>query len=165
VYFLFDGQSPRDRPFSRVPGSDPELYEVVTGAWFPSDQSQHLIVRAYDSAGQAGEASVTFTLVRPPIGDIEVTKLEMTQATQCLNNPTCPDNSVTLYTNKPTLVRAYVRMTTAPAPAVPVYGRICLDRTGACVPSLEAWRLTTDEPVAARRPHIRGTLNFLLPAA
>ncbi|HET7010733.1 MAG TPA: hypothetical protein VFI11_08165 [Anaerolineales bacterium] len=141
-------------PLSLVPYSDNEI-EVV----------------ARDAAGLEGRDQIVVYYNPPtptPSLDIDLYKIEITQAIQCLDNPRCADNAVSLYEGKPTLVRAYLR--TLNGAAVPaVSGELCYTPAGAgggCtrILSLGPAPSGTDEnPVPSSRPTLASTLNFLLP--
>lgn len=103
--------------------------------------------------------------------NIKITTLEITQAVQCLHNPSCPDNSVPLYSGKTTLVRAYVRLTSGPTTWVDnIGGALCYGSTGAggCANPILPFKKTTvlnsSDPVTYSRANTVWTLDFLLPA-
>lgn len=103
--------------------------------------------------------------------DIELVKIEITQGIQCLNNPDCPDNSVTLYERRPTLVRAYVRLNTGPAFINNISATLCqgsvYDR-GCPFPIRPLAPITVErfitDPVSAFRGNLKGSLNFIVPS-
>ncbi len=102
--------------------------------------------------------------------NIKMTDLEITQAIQCLHNPTCPDNSVALYSGKITLVRAYVRLSAGPDSYVnSIGGALCYGNTGAggCAnPILPVKKITVykvSDAVAFARSGAFLTLDFILP--
>lgn len=102
--------------------------------------------------------------------NIKVTDIEITQAVQCLHNPDCADNSVTLYQGKATLVRVYVRLTAGPDSVVyPIGGALCYGNTGAggCPkpirPVQKIFVENVKDPVSYGRQVIGTTLNFILP--
>ena len=103
--------------------------------------------------------------------DIEIVKIEITQGIQCLNNPDCPDNSVTLYEQRPTLIRAYVRLKSGPAFINNVSATLCQgsvwDR-GCPGPVRPINPITVEravaDPVAFFRRNLKGTLNFIVPS-
>jgi hypothetical protein len=102
--------------------------------------------------------------------NIKVTDLEITQAIQCLHNPDCADNSVALYTGKPLVVRAYVKLIAGPDNLVyPIGGALCYGNTGAggCSnPILSENKIGVTNPadaVSYGRGSAFTTLNFILP--
>jgi len=102
--------------------------------------------------------------------NIKMTDLEITQAIQCLHNPSCPDNSVALYSGKITLVRAYVRLSAGPDSSVnSIGGALCYGNTGAggCSnPILPVKKITVyqvSDAVAIARYAAFLTLDFILP--
>jgi len=104
----------------------------------------------------------------PP--NIEVEAAEVTQAIQCLHNLECADNSVLLYTDKPTMVRVYLRLNAGPNNYEPgIGGALCPGSTGlqGCANPLRpinvTWAKMIPDPVSEYRTDLRGTLNFLLP--
>ena len=104
--------------------------------------------------------------------NIKVTDVEITQAIQCLHNPTCPDNSVALYSGKITLVRVYLRLTSGPTVFVgSIGGALCYGNTGAggCSnPIYPVKKITVDfvkDPAVTYRSYIDKTLDFILPAS
>jgi hypothetical protein len=111
-------------------------------------------------------------LIQP---DIEIVKIEITQAIQCLDNPTCPDNSVQLYSGKPTMVRVYVRLASGPFASLSnIGGFICLGDRGEAgcgklaVPSIginSGNKVTVRKgaSVSGGRGDLTATINFLLP--
>lgn len=110
--------------------------------------------------------------IRP---DIEIVKIEITQAIQCLENNTCPDNSIPLYAGKPTFVRVYVRLASGPYTSLSnIGGRICLGDKGetgcgllsipsSSVNSLNRVTVRKNASVAEDRNDLNATINFLLP--
>src|SRR5206468_4064014 len=101
--------------------------------------------------------------------DIQAVNAEIVQVVQCMNNPTCRNNSVPLVANKPTLIRVYLRAVPA-APARAILGRLCRGSVTTCdtdfVPSFNS--VLPDnaaDPIAADRSDLTKTLNFLLPPA
>jgi hypothetical protein len=104
----------------------------------------------------------------PP--NIKVEAVEITQAIQCLHNLECADNSVPLYTGKPTMVRVYLRLTAGPNTYEPgIWGALCPGSTGlpGCAnpvrPINVTWAKAIADPVDEYRPLLNGTLNFILP--
>jgi hypothetical protein len=102
--------------------------------------------------------------------NIKVTDIEITQAIQCLHNPSCPDNSVPLYSGKVIMVRAYVRLTTGPDSFVyPIGGALCYGNTGAggCSnpirPVQKIFVENVADPVSYGRQVLDTTLVFILP--
>lgn len=130
---------------------------------------------AFDAAGNMGSDTVDFDFwPRPtptpvPALDIIAVGAEITQVIQCFGNRYCPDNSVPLYINKPTLVRLYVRAEGTSTEVPNISGEICRlvegrEEARNCRPSIN--RVTvpvTDDPVRDFRGDITRTLNFLLP--
>ena len=110
-----------------------------------------------------------------PQPDIEIVKIEITQAIQCLENATCPDNSVPLYAGKPTLVRVYVRLAPGAYTSVSnIGGRICLGNKGqggcgviaassSSINSLNKVTVRKDAHPRSDRTDLNATINFLLP--
>lgn len=127
-------------------------------------------VRAFDTQAQRGTATASFTYQPPTEVDLQLNRVEVTQAIQCLNNPFCPDNSVPLYTGKPTLVRAYVFLEGA-ASLANISGRLCRGDTGAtgCVSPIRPTRSVNlnqaNNSIAALRNDLTLTLDFLVPMA
>ncbi len=154
-----------------VSGSDPTLYEArvsIPASAFTVRATNSIRVVASDWPGERAEASVSFVFHGAPL-DIEVTALEANQVVQCMyetDAPTCgTHNTVPLYINKPTLVRAYVRSIGTP-PTAPMWGRLCLNETSECVRSLAGVQVQeVANPVAEHRADLSQTLNFLLPAS
>jgi len=102
--------------------------------------------------------------------NIKMTDVEITQAIQCLHNPSCPDNSVALYSGKITLVRAYVRLSAGPDSSVnSIGGALCYGNTGAggCSnPILPVNKITVykvSDVVGFARYDALLTLDFILP--
>lgn len=103
--------------------------------------------------------------------DLEIVKIEITQGIQCLNNSSCPDNSVRLSERRPTLIRAYVRMNSGPAFLTGVSGTLCqgsvYDR-GCPFPIRPLNPITVErvvgDPASFFRPSLKATLNFIVPA-
>jgi CHRD domain len=107
--------------------------------------------------------------------DIEIVKIEITQAIQCLDNPNCADNSVWLYTGKPTMARVYVRLAPgAFTKLTNIEGVLCRGERGieGCgkiikpslsVRSLNKVTVRRDASIAEDRGNINATLNFLIP--
>ena len=110
-----------------------------------------------------------------PQPDIEIVKIEITQAIQCLDNPNCADNSIWLYTGKPTMARVYVRLAPgAFTELTNIEGVLCHGErgVGGCgkiitpsmsVRSLNKVTVRRDASVADDRGNIDATLNFLIP--
>jgi hypothetical protein len=134
-------------------------------------------VIAHDMAGNEGRDTVSFTYSPPPTPtptptlDIIAESVEITQVIQCLDNPTCPDNSVTLYDYKPTLVRFYVRAEGA-AEVAGITARLCLwqgevnnwHTFRGCTDSYNSVAVDdTSDPVRDFRGDLSRTLNFLIP--
>jgi hypothetical protein len=104
----------------------------------------------------------------PSTLDLEVVKVEFTQAIQCIDNPDCKDNSTPLFTGKPTMVRAYVRINSGPASVPNISGILCnqwyTDAPAVCIRPVSAITVyKVSDPVAAWRGDMRYTLNFILP--
>jgi hypothetical protein len=117
-------------------------------------------------------------IVKPflvPQPDIEIVKIEITQAIQCLQNTTCPDNSVLLYSGKPTMVRVYVRLAPGAYSSVSnIGGRLCLGNKGqggcgaiavasSSVNSLNKATVKKGASPGSDRTDLNATINFLLP--
>ena len=122
--------------------------------------------------GHLGESLGIVTRTPTPVPvDIELVKIEITQGIQCLDNPTCADNSVTLYDQRPTLIRAYLRLNSGPATLKNVSGTLCVgsvyDR-GCPFPVRPLAPMTVErsvtDPVSFFRGNIKGTLNFIVPS-
>ena len=91
-----------------------------------------ITVWAEDRAGLQGSDTVTFSFA-PPTPTLTLNLIaddvEIIQVIQCMDNPTCSDNSVPLYVGKPTLVRLYVRAEGAGAETAGIGGEICVAGT------------------------------------
>ena len=166
VWYRINGGPEQAVGYSGFVG-DPTHYQTFFGvsplALTPdSDNTIELFAR--DAAGLEGSDRVVVTYLPPtptPSLDIYVSRYEVTQAVQCMQNPDCgSDNSIPIYTGKPTLIRLYAA---ANASAPDISGRLC--HAGECIASLN--RITVDvsaDPVADFRSDLTKTLNFLLPS-
>jgi len=141
------------------------------------NEFNEITVHAVDSAGNEGEDTVRFLYAPPPTPtptpslDISIEAIEVTQVIQCMNNPTCEDNSVPLYMRKPTLVRLYVRASGISPTTPPVHGRVCIGYYDPeifnpieCFESLNTVQVSDDsDPVREFRGQIDATLNVQIP--
>jgi len=95
--------------------------------------------------------------------DLQVEHVELTQAIQCKDNPSCPDNAVPLISGKHTYVRVYVKVLGSSATVPNVSARVT-----AKMP----WGDYTTNPINStitaklnpQRSQFNDTLNFHLPA-
>lgn len=167
VWYEINGGDRVDLGYSSVAG-DPTLY--LTGFGVPPDalrpyEENTITVWANDRAGQRGSDTVSFLFAPPtptPALDIYLSTFEVTQAIQCMHNPDCgSDNSIPIFTGKPTLIRVYAASN---LPASGISGLMC--RGGECIASLNRIDVQpSDDPVSDFRDDLDETLNFLLPAA
>lgn len=129
-----------------------------------------ITVVAEDRAGQIGQDSVVLTIATPvPDLDIVAQNVEIIQTIQCLEDVTfCgANNSIHLYTKKPTLVRLYVYAVGVEEDIENVSGRLCFG-SGECVDSINLITVSplgedVEDSVEAYRGDLESTLNFLLP--
>lgn len=164
-----NGGVPLPMGFGPASDGNPTHYEAYLGG-LPGLRP-HAIntieVTAVDNTFNRSSASTTFTFNPPSQLDLQIMKTEVTQAIQCIDNPTCADNSVPLYTNKPTLVRAYAQIARGPASMNNVTALLCPGNTGAdgCASPINAGPVTLfrENPPAASRADLRSSFNFVLP--
>ena len=160
------------------------LTEYLTGLSFSPvrfefRRTNTLTIEAEDSSGQMGSDTITVhydplpTPTPTPALDIIAYKFEITQAIQCLENPSCgADNSIPIYRGKPTLVRLYVRASGTASEIANITGRLCVrwwgyyaDRYSSCVAPLAPVTVAVvANPVQAFRGDLSRTLNFLIPS-
>lgn len=163
VWYRIEGSDPVEIGFRLI--EPPSRYQALVG--INLGVGRYMITfGAEDSLGQTDEAFVTVLSSAPtpaPPVDIEAVALEAVQVVQCLGNALCSDNSVSLVANKPTLVRAYIRLTTGTLDR-PVRGQLCNVFWGLCVQSFNAVIPDAEpSPVTNDRGDINATLNFLMP--
>lgn len=134
--------------------------------YFSPGESYFLIVKATDSSGQTGQDRIRISYAPPSTLDIRITNIEITQAIQCMNNPECGSNTVTLFQRKPTLVRLYLSTNTGSVTGVT--GKLFLlrdDESEIYSTSSINEAIVDDvaDPVGTYRSDITHTLNFRLP--
>jgi hypothetical protein len=167
VWYEVNGGPRQAAGYTPVAG-DPSVYLTGFGVG-PAALTPYIentiTIWAQDRAGLRGSDTVTFSFAPPtptPTLNLIADDMEIIQVIQCMDNPTCSDNSVPMYVGKPTLVRLYVRAG-AGAETAGIGGEICM--AGVCRPSLNRVTVTASEdPVGDFRGDINRTLNFLLPS-
>jgi hypothetical protein len=85
-----------------------------------------------------------------------------------LNNPSCPDNSIPLFLDKPTLIRVYVRLDSGPIAIADISGILCnqlyQDPPAECVRPVQPIEVyQTADPVKFFRSSLAATLDFIVP--
>ncbi|NIM94581.1 MAG: hypothetical protein GTO18_12850 [Anaerolineales bacterium] len=165
--------------FSASP-SDPTLYTtgVTTSDLIPNAENS-VTIWGVDAAGLEGSDTVTFFYDPPtpvPSLDILPYKYELTQAIQCLETPVgmprCgADNSIPMYTGKPTLLRLYAYATGTATDVPNISALLCRDTFGDCIRamnmvSVSPWASISslNNPVRSYRGDLSRTLNFMIPS-
>ncbi len=166
VYYRINDGDLIEIGYSPVVGSPGEYFTGfnLSASLLDYNQTNTFTIVAEDTAGQRGSDSVILTLATPvPDLDIIIYKIEVIQTVQCLESPSCgPDNSIHLYTGKPTLVRAYVYSTGTDDPMPNISGQLCI--RSACFPSMNRVTVSpNNDPVRVFRRELASTLNFIIP--